>query len=1202
MKRYFFFLIFTLHSVFLQAQELFLHDYKFKFIENKGQWPDFVFFRAETNQSKIYVEQGRVLYHFLDLSDLHKAHAKDFKGEPQLKQEIITAQFIGANKVAEIEKIKPSAEYYNYFIGNDKNKWASNVRGYADVTLKALYPGIDIHYNNQGDFLKYDFIVAPNADPNQIKIEYNNAKSVSKTKKGTLRIVGEIGLIEEAKPYVYQIINGKIIEIKCAYKLEKNAVSFELGKYDKAFELIIDPEIIFASYSGSLSDNFGMTATYDYEGNLFSGGIVFGNSYPTTAGAYDENGTFTQVNASANQSLLYGVTDIFISKYSADGSNLLYSTFIGGGSDFGGVDVVHSLICNEQNELYFFGVTSSSDFPLVNPVQATFNGGLYREFTSNGTHFWGNNQSQANGGTDLIVVKMSADGSNLLASTYYGGSLNDGLNYNENAVPNGNQFGGLMYNYGDPFRGEIMLDEADNVYVVSSTYSSDFPLINATQNVYGGNQDGVLLKFNPTLTSVLWSTYWGGEARDACYAVKFDSDNNIFASGGTLSTNFNVTQDAFQTVHGGAAQPDGFVTKFSPTFDVLNSTFIGTSLYDQSFFLQVDRDDFVYVLGQSRGTIAASAGKYSNPNSGQYIMKFDNSLTTQIWQTIFGNGNTLVNISPTAFLVDACGNIYVSGWGGGIAGSLQQGTALTNMPTTSDAFQTDSGNGYNFYLIVLSAEAEELIYASYLGGGQSQEHVDGGTSRFDRMGVVYHSACGGCGANSDFPTFPSDVWSSTNNSTNCNNLVFKFDFKIVPQSEFTVTEAVGCAPFEVNFNNISSDTTNFLWDFGDGVVVDNVVNPTHTFMQPGIYEAMLVVINDQCLLSDTSLVVITVYENVSLALPEDVVECEADEVFILANSSGTANSFLWSSNLNFTDTLNVFPLDSSLTVNTQIQGTFFIKISNEFCEKIDSITVTFVDGTLELLDSSIICLGSALPITVINTNPTIAFAYTWSPSTSIISGENEATVIVSPTSSQYIYLDAVAPNGCQIYDSIFIQVNTIDPNLINASALPDSVPPGGATVQLIGDAPSDFSTLWLPQSSVSNATALQTSAFVNQNTTFLFVATDSDGVCLDTVPVFVKTFEVFCEEPFLFVPNAFSPNGDGNNDLLYVRGPYIERMIFRVYNRWGEMVFESVNKDKGWDGVYKGKLCEPDVYDYYLDAECIGGFKKLITGNVTLVR
>jgi gliding motility-associated-like protein len=298
--------------------------------------------------------------------------------------------------------------------------------------------------------------------------------------------------------------------------------------------------------------------------------------------------------------------------------------------------------------------------------------------------------------------------------------------------------------------------------------------------------------------------------------------------------------------------------------------------------------------------------------------------------------------------------------------------------------------------------------------------------------------------------------------------------------------------------------------------------------------------------------------------------------------------------------LNVFPNDSTLTVNISTPGTYYIQVANEFCDKIGSITVTFIDETLELIDSTTICLGQDTPITVVNTNPNVSFIYTWTPNSAIVSGANTNTVTVNPSSSQYIYLYAVANNGCEIWDSIFVQVNVLDPSLFSAIAVPDSVPPGGATVQLIGTAPLGYTTTWLPLNAVANSSALETSSFVTQNTTFYFVATD--GVCADTIPVLVRTYEIFCEEPFIFVPNAFSPNNDGNNDVLFVRGNYIVNMIFRVYNRWGELVFESTDPAKGWDGYYKGKLCEPDVYDYYLDVDCIGGFKNLITGNVTIVR
>ena len=1184
----------------VHAQEVPSHDGKFKFLENKGQWPSYVLFRAESRFGKLYIEQGRLVYQFLNMSNLHKGHYHYTDKTPLVQQELIAANFIGANDVSSIDKSKETSEYYNFFIGNDKSKWASHVRGYADVVLHDLYDGIHLRVNNEGDYMKYDFIVEPKSNPKQIKISYENAKKVSLTRKGHLKVEGELGLIEEGKPYAYQVKNGKIIEIPCEYVVVDNEVSYKLGDYDKEIVLVIDPEMIFASYSGSISDNFGMTATYDNDGNLYSGGIVFGNSYPTVAGSYDTQGTLTQVNAAANLALVYGVTDIFISKYSDDGTSMIYSTYLGGGTDMGGTEVVHSLICNENDELYFFGTTSSADFPLVNAYQTTFNGGLYREFTSNGTHYWGSDGTQLGGGTDLIIGKFSADGSDLLACTYFGGSANDGLNYNENGIPNGNVYGGLMYNYGDPFRGEIMLDDAGNCYVASCTYSTDFPLMNEAQSAYGGNLDGVLIKFDPDLTNLLWSTYWGGSGRDACYAIKFDNADNIYVVGGTQSANFVTTTGVVQQAHNNVAEADGFITRFTPDgSSVVHSTLLGTNVYDQVYFLQIDRNDKVYILGQTRGAITPSPNTYNNPNSGQFIMRLNNQLSAIEFQTVFGNGNGLVNISPTAFLVDVCGNIYVSGWGAGIAGSLHQTTPLTGMPVTPNAFQSSSGNGYNFYLIVLSRNAEDLLYATYLGGGSSQEHVDGGTSRFDEMGVVYHSACGGCGNNSDFPTFPSNVWSLTNESNNCNNLVFKFDLEIVPQANFTVDQTEGCAPFTVQFENFSSDSTNYLWDFGDGVTSSTDYNPIYTFPAPGVYEVYLYVTDTICLLTDSAMITVIVHDSLLMDVGPNIVLCESGSIDLMANSYGSADSFLWSSQPDFSDTLNNFPMDSIATVTPISDVTYYVKIENQWCSQIDSIEVSFVSESITLQYPDTLCLGDSIAIVAINNNPNVTFTYTWSPDSIIVSGQNTPSIVVNPSVSQNVYLHAVSSNGCELYDTLFITVVSLDISQISAFAEPDSIPVGGTTT-LTGTAPDGTSTIWLPIGSVNAPNSTQTTATLDQTTLFIFQV--SDGYCNYGIPLLVKTFEFICDEPFVFIPNAFTPNGSGHNDVLYVRGPYVYEMIFRIYNRWGEKVFESTDQQIGWDGTYKGRPCDPDVYDYYLDVFCIDGQKSIIKGNVTLIR
>lgn len=1200
MKNCLIILLLILVFPFVRAQDIPDHEGKFKFIENKGQWPDFVLFRAESRYGKMYIEQGRILYQFLDMSELHHAHYHAVQSEPVLRQELLVANFLGANEVQEVIKTKPSSEYYNYFIGNNSAKWARKARGYADVVLKELYAGIDLRINNEGEHLKYDFIVAPHADVNAIQIEYANAKKVSVSKKGFLKVEGDLGVIEEEKPYVYQVINGRIVEISASYKLTGNVVSYDLGNYDNDYPVIIDPAMIFASYSGSISDNFGMTATYDNDGNLYSGGIVFGNSYPTTAGAYDEVGHFTQVNMAANQGLRYGITDIFISKYSADGTTMLYSTYIGGGNDLGGIEVPHSIICNDNNELYFFGTTSSSDFPLVNPVQATFNGGIYREFTSNGTHYWGSDGSQINGGTDLIVGKLNADGSDLLGSTYIGGSENDGLNYNESGNVNGNVYGGLMYNYGDPFRGEIMLDDAGNCYVASCTYSADFPLMNEVQSAYGGALDGVLLKFSPDLDNLLWSTYWGGSGRDACYAIKFDDAGAIYVAGGTRSGDFATTTGVIQEAHNDVAQPDGFVTKFDAGGTaMLSSTLLGTALYDQAYFLQIDRFDNVFVLGQTRGAITPTAGVYSNPNSGQFIMQLDSDLTTVVRQTVFGNGNGLVNISPTAFLVDVCGNIYVSGWGAGIAGSLHQLAPLTGMPVTTNAFQSTSGDGYNFYLIVLSREMQDILYGSYLGGGLAQEHVDGGTSRFDEMGVVYHSACGGCGGHSDFPTSPPDVWSLTNEAANCNNLVFKFDLEIVPNAQFTIDQTEGCAPFTVQFENFSSDSTNYEWDFGDGVTTTTDYNPIYTFNTPGTYEVTLYVQDTICLLVDSAKVFVTVHDSLLLDVIADTVVCEASSIELWANSSGTATTYLWSSNANFSDTLNVYPSDSIATVLAEEDATYYVQITNPWCTLVDSVSVSFVSESIQYVYPDTVCAGDEFEITALNSNPNVSFTFDWGPDSLIVSGDGTSSITVVMSESNAITVHAVASNGCNLFDTLAIEVVTLDESLITAMAEPDSIPIGGTTT-LTGTAPEGTTTTWLPSSPVVSPNSLETEATIDQATLFTLLVTD--GYCAKSAQVLVKTFEFICDEPYVFVPNAFTPDGDNVNDILYVRGPYVYEMIFRIYNRWGELVFESTDQSIGWDGTFKGRPCDPDVYDYYLDVYCVDGQQSIIKGNVTLIR
>lgn len=844
-----------------------------KFIENKNQWNSKVDYKLELNYGAIFFEKKAVTYSFYDVKDVEAIRdaktgvAPNSNANGIIDGHAFRVSFVGANTSgnASVSALTPSDTYRNYYLGNDPQNWASEVRSFEEVNYTELYNGIDLKYYSvasptNGPVLKYDFIVHAGSNPAQIKLRYDglNSMSVSNDK---LHLVNSINTVIEQEPYAYQMINGNEVPVDCYYKLVGNKVEFDFPSgYNPDYDLVIDPVLEFSTYTGSSSDNFGFTSTYDLDGNLYAGGIVFGVGYPTTLGAF-------QVNYA-------GVVDVGVSKFTPDGSSLIYSTYIGGLD----TELPSSLVVNSNNELVIMGTTGSFDFPTaVNGFDRTFNGGSFANFPNNGATF--------NNGTDIFVSKLNASGTALGGSTFIGGSSNDGINHN--AVSQ------LQFNYGDQFRGEVIVDGQDNIYVASSTLSSDFP---TTPGVFqpnsSGSQDAVVFKLNPSLSSILWSSYHGGSSVDAGYSVKLDNSDNLLVSGGTISSNLNATSGAFRSsFQGGTA--DGYVSKINNAgTQLIRTSYIGTSAYDQTYFVETDRFNNVYLYGQTRGLYPVSAGVYSNANSKQFIQKLDSTLSTSVFSTTFGSGSTAPNLSPTAFLVDVCGYIYASGWGGNVNTSWnsQAGTTF-GMPVSPGAFQS-STDGSDFYFIVFGPDASFLEYATYFGGNGSAEHVDGGTSRFDKRGAIYQAVCAGCGGNSLFPTTPG-VWSNTNNSFNCNLGALKFDFEINSVTvDVSATSISGCAPLAVQFDDIENVAVNYFWDFGDGNTAA-VKSPAHTFNQPGTYEVTLIGYDPTaCVgvnLTDTSRVIINVYDEVLSSVNAEV--CDGDSYFVGGSFQTAAGTY-----------------------------------------------------------------------------------------------------------------------------------------------------------------------------------------------------------------------------------------------------------------------------------------------------------------------
>ena len=278
------------------------------------------------------------------------------------------------------------------------------------------------------------------------------------------------------------------------------------------------------------------------------------------------------------------------------------------------------MICDANDNVYIFGATSSTDFPTtIGAFQNTHAGGTSgMDFLFNGVYF-------TNQGTDIFISKLGTNGDTLIGSTYVGGSDNDGVNTRAGVLFNtATAYDSLVTNYGDQFRGEIMLDSANNILVASCSRSFNFPVQNAFQSSKFYGQDGVVFKLNNDFSSMIFSSFYGGNNEDACYSVKIDSSNNIVFAGGTSSDDLiGVNTGLFPNYQGGEC--DGFVIKLLPDgSSITNGSYIGQTDYDQAFFVEIDRNDNVFLLGQSKGGLfPVTPGVYSNGNSSNFIIKLN---------------------------------------------------------------------------------------------------------------------------------------------------------------------------------------------------------------------------------------------------------------------------------------------------------------------------------------------------------------------------------------------------------------------------------------------------------------------------------------------------------------------------------------------------------------------------------------------------
>ena len=1196
--------VFTLRSIAQSGTST------FEFIENKGQWESVVKYRGELPAGAFYLQSRgfTVLQH--NHQDLVKYHQMSHRGsglrsdkgrnenedkvqgeKVVLRSHAYRVSFEGGNEQSIIIPDKPLSSYNNYLFGNDPSKWQKNVKIFQALTYKNVYPNIDVRYYSENGKLKYDFIVHPGGDVQRIAMKYDGATKLNIRNK-ELIIKTTVGDVKELYPYTFQFDPTKgRKEVECNYVLVNgNTVKFRVANYDKNATLIIDPSLFFSSFTGSPVNEYGFSATPGPGGVLYSAGVCDAQGYPVTAGAFQT--TFGGGDGSHRW-------DISITKFSANGGARLFGTYLGGTGD----EYPHSIISDPGGNLVVMGRTYSPNFP----------------GTSVGPR----------GLADIMVTKLNSTGTGLIGSLIIGGSGIDGVNI-QDEQEDGASLGArsTLRFYGDDSRSEVNLDPAGNIYVAAQTKSGNFPLTGAFQPTLGGLQDGVVMKINPNCNAVLFSSYFGGSGDDAAIVIDINPANgNIYIGGATNSP--NLPGDKTGVIQGAFAgnDCDGFVSIIDPNgAGIIKTTYLGTAQIDAVYGVKFDRNGFPYVMGITRGTWPVTAGVWSNPGGKQFVAKLRPDLSGYVFSTVFGTNAAFPNISPVAFLVDRCENMYISGWGGYMVANTQDHYGLSGtagLPITPDAIKSTTDNT-DLYFIVISKNAQSLLYGTFFGqDGGLGEHVDGGTSRFDEQGVIYQAVCANCFGASQSPVtnpFPTTggVIGPVNGTGNsgCNLAAIKIGFNFAgvaagPKAFFNgVPDSIACVPATFNFRDTVLNAKSYIWDFGDGSppVTTTTAQTNHTYNAIGNYRIRLIAVDSTtCNIRDTAYVNVSVRDDrANLAFnPVKLPPCESLSYRFDNLSTAPpakpfgATSFTW----DFGDGTRVVSGSGAVTHSYAAAGTYRVKLilnDTGYCNSPDSLTTEIRIAPLVKAQFETPPSGCAPYDAVFNNTSLAGQSFFWD------FGDGNTSTQVNPVhtytniGTYTIRLRAVDSATCNIVDSTS-QTITVHPLPVaefsyspvtpvpNTPTIFTNLSTGGIRyVWLFGDGDSTIKTTMDTVKHQYNATGQYNACLIVYN----------QFGCTDTVCYPVQA-EV---NPLLDVPNAFTPGRFGTNSTVRVQGFGIARMTWRIYNRWGQRVFEATDYRSGWDGTFKGQPQPMDVYAYTLDVEFTDGTKTRKTGDITLIR
>ncbi len=626
-----------------------LADLERGWVKNEGQWDEEALFSAPGYFGTTWIAKDGQLVHTA------------VKGKESW---VISERWVGGK----VKAITPEEELptkVSYLVGNDPSKHKTNLPTYRYVSLGEVWSGIEVQLKATQKTVEKLFYVKPGADPSKIVVEVDGAKGLKLSKDGEIVVQTGLGELKLSKPIAWQEKDGKKLPVEVSYKLiGKNRYSFVVAKADPSLPIVIDPILQSTYLGGSDDDKVNAIAIHPQTGEVYVAGETFSDNFPKTTGGAQKRCN-NCVNDPENPS-----GDVFVSRLNKDLTQILQSTYLGGSSD----DYADALAIHPKTgEVYVAGVTESKNFPKTASGAQVAHGG---------------------GDVDAFVARLNKDLTQILQSTYLGGSGRDWVN-------------ALAIH---PTTGEV--------YVAGRTESKNFPKTTggAQGSFGGGNRDAFVARLNKDLTQILQATYLGGRNDDEAYTLAIHSKTGeVYVAGVTESKNFPKTTGGAQSVYGGGYY-DAFVARLNKELtQILQSTYLGGSRNDNARALAIHpTTDEVYVAGRTSstnflGTAGGAQTGYRGGFEDAFVARLNSGLTQILQSTYLGGSGS--DYAAALAIHPKTGEVYVAGK-----------TDSKNFPKTTGGAQTAYGGGEeDSFVARLNKDLTQILQSTYLGGRDMDE-------------------------------------------------------------------------------------------------------------------------------------------------------------------------------------------------------------------------------------------------------------------------------------------------------------------------------------------------------------------------------------------------------------------------------------------------------------------------------------------------